>query len=511
MVKVFAHHEESDLKKFETIGTYFLSKFCSKVRFEEFSLMDPVTPDWKVKVEERITAWHESYHAMQNCGTGFGLFHAIESFRRDILTFISLVRFVRRKSTISIPLRLLSETFSSNDQTMLEEIITMYDLSNREIKALFHPCKAIELVHVLEGAAGLFDVLNERYFLLMNGLKPKQGDRLFDIAGIKDRLEDFPADYKNGFLYFLSKVKHKMKNIDPIQICNLFFLVVDLALHIPPRNARLVAQCIPTQRFIRLVDHTTETLDSAPIVPQEDFIPNLRTEKNGKIRVFDGYFDNIRILCDEVRWTQEGYERTKDGFFDIRKSKALEYADNLLATSGYFTLKQVNKSWSNFLEKFERSMKDLVTYPFLPWFKSCLRDRLENPQMFWGFSNIRNAVPYYAAPFIGTAETKTSISAHTEYADQVIRRPKQMERCALVEQEILKPVADQALISRYVRDLINNYTMICPFVGKQRMLRCGNENQTCQDGIAKKSKSGEECHFVQSFRHYFGKSPHKML
>lgn len=520
MVKLNNHNnKDSNLLKYEIVGTYFLSKFCSKVKFQDFSLTDPVTPDWILKIEERITAWHESFHCMQNCGTGFGFLHSILSLNRDIPTFIDILKLCREESNISIPLR---SNINSNYKShlKLKSAIRRYDNSCMLIEELFKPFRQFELVHVLEGTAGLLDVLNKRYFLLMNGYLPEDSVELYDIDGIKRTIENFSIEYKHSFLYFYNMLKNE--GLSPIQFCSLFFLVSDLALHIPPETSQICSS--PTERFVTLVQTIKENLDSAPIIPQDDFVPNLRIEKNGLIRDFGGHAHNVMLLIKQLRWTQKGTKKNQDGLLE-GKRQVLEFANNLLTNCGYCSINEVNTLWLEFFESFRKSIKDIVIYPYLPWFKRYLAFRINNPQMFWGFSNIRKTVYFIGTPFIGTSKSGTTFITHGKIADELIRetygkkindlvnsKPQSNFRSRFLTSVLQYPVMEFAIITEIVKDMINSERLVCPIV-QDNIIECKVRNKDCKKGVGKKSKhkGRDNCFFVKTFWKYFRKYPHKLL
>lgn len=507
-------YQKSDVEGSGTLGTYYLGKYCSRIAFDDFSLNDPVAPTWKDQMQERIPAWHESVHAMQDCGSGFGVLHALESYKRDISILILFRALIDEGYRISIPLRKMASKFSKpSEKEKFDYITNLYDSQTKFANVSFQ-CKdydPISFIEVIEGATGLFDVLSERYYLMMNGVQCGEKKKLYELTEIVNQLELLPVDYNRAFFYFLFKLEEKTMSIDPVQICSLFFLAVDLALNIPPYSVNNEAECRSNRRFVLIVDKLVEAIDLIPIIPQNDFMPMYQTLSNGLIQSFKYHEANIKIIDSQIEWTRTGYKQDKL-FVDINATPLLKQINLLLEKAGFLNLKQQTFEWQKYIQETESFLrKSRSYYPMLDSIKRYQLARVHSPQLFWGFSNIRSTAIIFGNPFVCSLNgprcgVKTRMSG--EYIMEQQKRKIEAEKSAVLNNEMVMNIA---AITQLMHDIVNNDKLNCPFCGANRINRCPNENKNCDEGILSKSKHNEPCFAVKLFTAYFRKLPNEII
>jgi len=387
-----------------TLGEYFIGLFFSRTVFDRYSVFGrhPSIPG--DDLGQSVTSHHESFHSIQDLSTGFCCLVNACMVMRDELVVNNLRQAFSQKLPVSFPLT--DPDNSKNDLTgrFCAEILNQYSDYETTINVLmtsFNNEASINAIDILEGAAAFYSEIYRRWHLHTENVAPlKEYANIYDFEEIFKEINKLPRRYNLALNYYRKELVSYWSDARDVDVCNLFLLICDLALQVPP--PRIISadasrypvnsetryqfeRYLPGDRFTAIVNHIQRNRLFFAHVPMDDYMISVVLTDKVDAQALEAYSRAVRLKFAKAEQIKQRFHLTppdKHAEFDA-------FVNQLCVDLGYETADFVCDEW---IAHFQEQIEILYADETLKLRLKYMRARKSSKHTLSSFPNIQRHI-----------------------------------------------------------------------------------------------------------------------
>jgi hypothetical protein len=481
-----------------TLGEYYIGLFFSRTVFDRYSVFGrhPSIPG--DDLGQSVTSHHESFHSIQDLSTGFCCLINACMVMRDELVVNNLRQAFSQKFPISFPLT--DPDNSENDliDKFCKEILDQYSDYDTTINVLMTGSNneaGINAIDILEGAAAFYSEIYRRWHIYTeNVTPPEEYANIYNFEEIFKEINELPRRYNLAVNYYRKELVSYWPDASDVDVCNLFLLICDLALQVPPPGiisadaGRHPAESetpyqferyLPGDRFTSIVNHIKRNRLFFSHVPMDDYMISLVVTDKVDAQALEAYSGLVRLKFAKAEEIKQRFHRTPPD--DHAEFDA--FVNRLCVDLGYETVDSICDDW---IEHLQDQIKILYADETLKLRLQYIRARKSSEHTLSSFPNIQRHILGREYPTYCKIQSGTHIL------------------CGASDKEgpMIRTIALRMFVRSIISQMLHSGINSCPFID-QTVYQCPIESPQCRHQIDCKDEKFSECAFGRFFNAIF--------